>query len=94
MVIESLAAGTPVVVSDQVNIYKQVRDNQLGGVVETTSDSIAGELTRWLTNDDLRSAAAARARTFVRQNYDRVEIARRWVEHYGRVAAGALVPSH
>ena len=87
VVIESLAAGTPVVVSDQVNIHRQISENQLGGVVSPDVSALAAELRRWLGDVSLRSAAAARARPFVRREYDRLQIARRWVKHYDRVAA-------
>jgi glycosyltransferase involved in cell wall biosynthesis len=46
---------------------------------------LAAELTRWLTDDQLRSAAAARARPFALETYDWTKIARRWVDEYGRL---------
>jgi glycosyltransferase involved in cell wall biosynthesis len=85
-VIESLAAGTPVVISDQVNIHRQISENRLGGVVRTDASSVAAELTRWLTDATLRQDASRRAPEFVRAQYDREQIARRWAEHYARLA--------
>jgi glycosyltransferase involved in cell wall biosynthesis len=85
-VVEALAAGTPVLISDQVNIHDDVRRAGVGGVVPTAIDPLAAELTRWLTDPDLHAAAAARARPFVRERYDWDRIARRWLDHYQHLA--------
>ena len=84
-VIESLACGTPVVISDQVNLHPDVSAAGVGGVVRLEVDALAGELDRWLQDRALRDAAAARAPAFVRQRYDWNEIARRWVDHYAKL---------
>jgi glycosyltransferase involved in cell wall biosynthesis len=81
-VIESLAAGTPVVISDQVNIHRQIQERQIGGVVKTEVSALAGELTRWMTDAKLRRDASEQARKFVFEEYDRRKIAARWLEHY------------
>ena len=87
-VIEALAAGTPVVVSDQVNTYPQIAAEKLGGVVPLDVEALARELDRWLDDDALRRSAAGRAREFVRERYDWNVIARHWVGHYQRVVSG------
>lgn len=84
-VVEALAAGRPVVISDQVNIYRQVLQAGVGGVTKQDVDALAAELNRWLSDDSLRAAAAGRARAFVAENYDWKKIAQRWVEHYARI---------
>lgn len=81
-VVEALAAGTPVVISDQVNIHREIAAAGVGGVVPTKVDALAQELGRWLGDEPRRHAAAERARPFVWQKYDWNEIARRWREHY------------
>jgi glycosyltransferase involved in cell wall biosynthesis len=81
-VIEALAAGTPVVVSDQVNIYREIASAGVGGVVPTRVEPLAEEIDRWLADESLRRAAAERARPFVWQHYDWNQIARRWIGHY------------
>ena len=85
-VVEALAAGTPVVISDQVNIHQQITAAGVGGVVPTRVEALAAELDRWLSDEPLRRAAADRARPFVWQHYDWDEIARRWAERYGALA--------
>jgi glycosyltransferase involved in cell wall biosynthesis len=87
-VVEALACGTPVVVSDQVNIHPEIRSAEVGGVVPLDVDALARELDRWLDDENLRRGAAERAPAFVREHYDWNVIARHWVEHYRRVAGG------
>ncbi len=60
-VVEALAAGTPVVISDQVNIHREISAAGVGGVVPTQIDALAAELDRWLGDEALRRAAAERA---------------------------------
>jgi glycosyltransferase involved in cell wall biosynthesis len=85
VVIEALAAGRPVVISDQVNIHREITAAALGGVVPTRIEPLAAELDRWLSDEVLRQAAAGRAREFVWQHYDWDQIARRWLGHYQRL---------
>jgi len=81
-VIESLAAGTPVVISDQVNICNEIRAAGVGGVVPTQVEPLAHEVARWLGDEALRRRASAQAIPFVRAHYDWNEIAKRWAGHY------------
>ena len=84
-VIEALAAGTPVVVSDQVNLHPDITAARVGGVVRLDAEALAGELDRWLDDGQLRSAASAAAPAFVRERYDWNKIAARWASHYQRL---------
>ena len=84
-VVESLAAGTPVVISDQVSIHRQISENQLGAVVPNEASALAWELTRWITDETLRRDASQRAKTFVSGEFDARLIALRWIDHYRRI---------
>lgn len=81
-VIEALAAGTPVVVSDQVGIHREIKAAGVGGVVAVDISLLASELRRWMQDPDLRRDAATRARPFVHAHYDWQVIARVWKGHY------------
>jgi len=87
-VVESLAAGTPVLVSDQVNLYPEIREAGVGGVTSLQPDELARELASWLTDPVRRAKAAERAAAFVRQRYLWSAIASRWAEHYSRLVEG------
>ncbi len=89
-VVESLAAGTPVVISDQVNIHHEIAAAGVGGVVPNRAEPLAAEIERWLGDERVRHEAAQRARAFVRDHYDWDEIARRWAGHYASLARPRL----
>lgn len=86
-VIEALAAGTPVVVSDRVNTHKRIVEAGVGEAIPPAVEPLTDALTRWLSNDALRRQAAARARPFVWERYDWRRIAERWDEHYRTLTA-------
>jgi glycosyltransferase involved in cell wall biosynthesis len=86
-VIESLAVGTPVVISDQVYLHPEISRGGVGGVVPMNVGALARELDRWLGDEALRLDASRRAPAFVRERYDWDTIARRWVGHYAKLRA-------
>ena len=88
-VAEALAAGTPVVISDQVNICNDVSAAGVGGVVPLEVGALAQAIEQWMTDDSLRATAAAKARAFVWERYDWRQIARRWGEHYQQIVNGS-----
>ncbi|MGH7176760.1 MAG: glycosyltransferase, partial [Tepidisphaeraceae bacterium] len=87
VVIESLAAGTPVIISDQVNIHDQISQAQVGEVIPTQVPPLADAISRWMGDAGLRAGASSRAPAFLSKNYDRRALAEQWVEHYARLAA-------
>jgi glycosyltransferase involved in cell wall biosynthesis len=89
-VVESLAAGVPVIISDQVNIHADITRAGVGAAVPTQVEPFAAELSRWLSDESLRSTAAARCRPFVCERYDWNRIARHWVDHYRRLGCGSV----
>ncbi len=90
-VVEALAAGTPVIVSDQVNLHDAITEGRVGAVVPTEVGSLAREIDRWLGDAALREDAAARCEAVVRARFDWREIARRWAERYALLARGEPV---
>jgi glycosyltransferase involved in cell wall biosynthesis len=66
-VLEALAAGTPVLVSDQVALAGDIARHGLGVVVQLEINAIRDELERSLARMD--GAGAARRREFVRGHY-------------------------
>jgi glycosyltransferase involved in cell wall biosynthesis len=88
VVIEALAAGTPVIISDGVNIGAEIAAAGVGAVVSVRGsaaqniEGLAQMLERWLGDADLRKRAAERARAYVWERYDWERLAGRWGEHY------------
>lgn len=85
VVIESLAAGTPVVISDQINTYQQIAAAAVGAVVPTEVSSLSNELTSWMSDADKRQRASLNAKAFARQHFDWLHISHRWMSHYRRL---------
>lgn len=84
-VVESLAAGTPVIISDQVNIHDQISEARVGAVVPTQIEPLAAALVEWLADAPGRRLAGERARELARQRYDWDQVGRNWVGHYQAV---------
>jgi len=80
-VVESVAAGTPVIVSDQVGIHAEVALSNVGGVVPLAAAPLAGEIQAWLGDASKRERAIANAGKFL-QAYDLNLIAARWLARY------------
>jgi glycosyltransferase involved in cell wall biosynthesis len=85
VVIEALAARTPVVVSDQVGLHPEITAAGVGGVVPLDAGALAAELDRWLDDDAGRNAAGEKGRELVRSRFDWDSIARRWAGHYADI---------
>ena len=77
-VVEALAAGTPVLVSDQVNIFREVEDAGVATVVALRTDALVEKLAR--VNNPV--ASLERCTAFARENYNWSKIAASWIEHY------------
>jgi len=85
-VVEAMAAGKPVVISDQVNLHAVVTANGLGAVVPTQVNAVAAALQTWMADKPARLQAGQKARDFTLGAYDWQHIAARWAEHYAQIA--------
>ncbi len=85
VVAESLAAGTPVIISDRVNLHPQITAADVGEVVQLDSSKIATAIDTWLADPDRRRAAGERARIFARSQFDWTVLAEHWAGHYQRL---------
>ncbi|NJL73316.1 MAG: glycosyltransferase [Candidatus Competibacteraceae bacterium] len=85
-VVESLAAGTPVIISDQVNIHREIAQAGCGEAIPLDSGRLAAAITRWLDNAALRREASRRASAFARDTFDWAQLALRWVGIYSSVS--------
>ncbi len=93
-VAEALAAGCPVIISDQVNIWKELKAADAAGVVPTQVEPLAAMMLLWLADADLRRGYAERGRAFARSRYDWRPIAERWKDHYARLSSARRDPWH
>jgi len=82
VVVEAMAAGCPVLISDQVNIHPQITAWGAGWVVPVNADRLAEQLQQCLCSPLQRRAAGAAGRAAARLHYDWNAIGARWAEHY------------
>ncbi len=69
-VVESLACGTPVLVSDKVNIWREIEEDGAGVAADDSTDGIRTQLTRWFAlSAPERDAMRAKARASFQARY-------------------------
>ena len=85
-VVESLAAGTPVIISNEVALSSEVIGGKVGSVVQRDPKSIAAAIDSWLSDESELAKVRDRCRTFARERFDWALIAKKWVNYYGGLA--------
>ncbi len=84
-VAEAMACQLPVVVSDKVNIWREVLDAQAGVVVPCQRDRVAGAIIRVIDSDE-RKAMGRRGRRLVEERFQWKHIAPQLVSMYKEAA--------
>ena len=82
VVIESLAVGTPVLVSQYVGLSDYVLEKKLGWVCDTTVGSLRDTLIESYHQKTERRAINARSPHQIRQDFDPSVLAQRYVKMY------------
>jgi len=85
-VVEALAAGTPVVISDRVNIHREIENARAGFVTKLDADAIANAIARLLDGPDLRREMGLRARLLATHSFSWRAAAEKLSENYARIA--------
>jgi glycosyltransferase involved in cell wall biosynthesis len=86
-VLESLASGTPVLISDQVNLWSTIKNDGAGLICRDSVSSITEKLNYWFHLDEsVRKEMKHNARTCFEQNY-RIEHAVRLHEESLRICS-------
>ncbi|MDB4988124.1 MAG: hypothetical protein JWN04_3302 [Myxococcaceae bacterium] len=88
-VVEAAAAGCPVLISDRVNIWEDIRNAGVGGVIAPETGALVKALEYWMNNEAARFDAGQRGPAFARNRYDWAMIAERWSQHYAALLAPA-----
>jgi glycosyltransferase involved in cell wall biosynthesis len=84
-VIEAMAAGCPVVVSEHVGLKEEIRRCGAGSITPLDSEAIARAIDGWLEDAAARHEAGARARACALRDFDWSEIAARWQRRYSQM---------
>lgn len=69
-VVEAMAAGCPVVISDQVNIHREVSDAYAGRVVRCDANELFNALNEMLSNEETRQSMGHNGQKLVKEKYD------------------------
>ena len=87
--LEAMAAGKPIVSSDQGGMRELILDDE-NGLLATTGDSVsfASQIRRLLDDNDLRKRLGTAARRTVETSFNDARIARLSLDHYDCVIAG------
>lgn len=84
-VAESMAAGLPVVISDQVNIHSEISQANSGIVTRCDSNEVADAILKILSNDALRNEMGQNARKLVFDKFTWDRIADEMIVHYQKI---------
>jgi len=85
-VVEAMAAGLPVVVSDQVGIHSEITEARAGAVVPCSVDRIARQLIEFLADPGLRSSMGANGRRLSVARYSPDAVGARMLHLYNEIA--------
>ena len=85
VVIEALACAVPVLISDQVKIYREIEQAQVGQICQTNVESVVSNLDTMLQADLPETYPPKKLRSFVHDHYDWSVIANKVLAHYQRL---------
>jgi glycosyltransferase involved in cell wall biosynthesis len=88
-VAEAMAAGLPVVISDQVAIHKEVAEAQAGTVVACDSGELSRALLRMLSDSSLRTEMGRRGQRLTKLRYSPDHVARQLISAYDEALTGS-----
>jgi glycosyltransferase involved in cell wall biosynthesis len=88
-VVEAMACGVPVVISNKVGIYKEVENNKAGVVVETNPESLHRGIKSLLDNETRRKEIAENGRRLAESYYDIDMVADMMIKTYEGVLRSA-----
>ena len=85
VVLEAMAAGLPVIISDQVNIWREVQAGRAGRVIPCDAGALADQILDLLTHPDAAAGMGQRGRALVQERFRWPRIAPRLAEAYVRI---------
>ncbi|WP_066423496.1 hormogonium polysaccharide biosynthesis glycosyltransferase HpsP [Anabaena sp. 4-3] len=89
-VAEAMVAGKPVIISDQVHIWQQVRDSQSGWVGTTDVESLVDLLQQALQNPQECQRRGGNAKNYALSNFSWDAIAQQTIQAYQTIIANQL----
>ena len=87
-VVEAMACGLPIVISDQINIHKDITEAEAGIVVPCDTKGIALALLKLIENEGIGKEMGERGRRLVMKKYSQDKVAKQMVEIYEKILRG------
>jgi glycosyltransferase involved in cell wall biosynthesis len=84
-VIEAMAAGLPVIISDKVNIWREVQAAEAGRVIPCSAGALADQILEVLTHHDAATQMGRQGRSLVMERFQWPRIGRSLAEAYARI---------
>ncbi len=85
VVIESLSAGTPVLISNEVGLADYVLNKQLGWICQTNPESIAGTINQIADDRQKLQQISTDAPAIIHADFDDDKLAQRYINMYQQV---------
>jgi glycosyltransferase involved in cell wall biosynthesis len=79
-VIEAMACGVPVIISNKLGIQKEIRQNKAGIITEINTKILQRDMEALLDNESLRRETAENGNKLVRDYYDIYKVMDRKIE--------------
>jgi glycosyltransferase involved in cell wall biosynthesis len=86
-VVEAMAANLPVIISDRVNIWREVQAAGAGRVIPADAPALADQILNLLDNPEAATYMGQKGRSLVQERFQWPRIARSLVEAYERIIA-------
>jgi len=84
-VIEAMAAGLPVIISDKVNIWREVQAGGAGRVIPCNPEALADQILQLLADSSGATQMGRQGRSLVKERFQWPQIGRSLAEAYGRI---------
>ncbi|MQY59458.1 MAG: glycosyltransferase, partial [Clostridia bacterium] len=84
-VVEAMACGLPVIISNKVNIWGEVSEVGAGIITDCDSHQVAETIARLLDDRNLREEMGERGKKLVEEKYTWPEVAKEMIEVYEQI---------
>jgi glycosyltransferase involved in cell wall biosynthesis len=93
-VVEAMAHGLPVIVSDRVNIWREIADAAAGLVVRCDAAELATALSTLLDDSEFRRSMGQRGRQLSERSFTWPIAAQQMLSLYERISKGVAINTH
>ncbi len=85
VIIESLAIGTPVLLSEEVGLARFVKENQLGFICKLDHESIIQSLTQAYQNNNYRETITRNSPLLIKKEFDESFLTEKYLTAYKKI---------